>query len=368
MATVVRTTDVPRSLTGATSPAAADPKNPAGAAPESLLTPILNATRALGQEVSSLATTNLKRIGLEEGAEKEARLKFLAVAIAVAIFAVVVGLVCLPAGIALGIVALWLLWSSIVDILHEAARGTSAEKTLNWLHAMTEEINLMCLSAGLLPFTSCDYYHEGRGNKFGQPIVLVHGYLSFASTWHAQLQQLEEAGLGPIYCVNISSFQSIEQGALELQKKVQAIQKATGRTDLSLIAHSKGGLVSAYYATQLAPLDGTTVTDLITLGSPLAGTPVAELGLGQDAREMTPGHPLNQRLRDALALCPEIRVSNIASETDEIVPLESALQAGDPSRHLLLKDKGHLGMLFSPKVGKHLVSLLRPGVSFAKPN
>ena len=105
------------------------------------------------------------------------------------------------------------------------------------------------------------------------------------------------------------------------------------------------------------------VTDLIAIGSPFAGTPVANMGVGKDAEEMRPDHPFNRDLREEIAKHPEIRFFCIASETDLIVPAQSALSATNrSSRKRVFKNIGHSQLLFSQKTTHQICRWLNRSV------
>jgi len=265
------------------------------------------------------------------------------------------------AAIPCALIATWFFLASSLTLLSHSVQNseTAASKGIRWLHAVMEEMHASCKAAALFPATLFSNYHVPLGDPKGRPILLLNGYLSFGSTWHSMRKRLATAGCGPIYTMNIGSFHSISEYASQVQRQVKKIEKETGRSDLAVVGHSKGGLVGAYYATQIAPKDGIAVTDLITIGSPLAGTPVAQLGIGEDAREMRPNHPFHSDLRDELGKHPEIRVYNIAAETDAVVPLASALYGTDRSRHKIFKDLGRLSLVFSSRAADQVASWLK---------
>jgi triacylglycerol lipase len=285
--------------------------------------------------------------------------KYFAIALVIAAIAGAILPVCLPASIALFALASWYLWSAAIIEINRAAEGTRLEKPMHLLHAAAMELNSAVASAALFPLTLFQNYHGPKGNLKGRPILLVNGYLSFGSTWQYQRQRLIEAGLGPVYTMNIGSGRSIITYAKQVQEKVSQIQAETGRNDLVFVGHSKGGLVSSYYATHLADPAKTEITDIITIGSPLAGTPLAYLAPGYDASEMRSGASFHQELRKKIQEHSHIRFSHIASEADEVVPLSSALLGEDRSRQMVLKDIGHLGLVFSSRVADQVCAWLK---------
>ncbi len=307
---------------------------------------------AMSADIAPIKATNF----INEGSKEEgfSSKKYLAIALVVAAVAVVMINICLVASVVLFVAAAWYLWSAVIIEANRVAKGTRLEKLICQLHAAAMEVNSAVAAAALFPLTLFKSYHGPKGDPKGQPILMVNGYLSFGSTWHYQRERLAKAGLGPIYTINVGSGQSIKTYAKQIQEKVKQIQKETNRNDLVLIGHSKGGLVSSYYATHLADEAQTNITDVITIGSPLAGTPLAGFAPGSDAQEMKSNAEFHQKLRDQMKKHPKIRFSHIASESDAVVPVSSALLGEDRSRELVLKDLGHLGLIFSSRVADQI--------------
>jgi triacylglycerol lipase len=191
-----------------------------------------------------------------------------------------------------------------------------------------------------------------------RPILLVHGYLNSGFVWDFHKNRLARAGIGPIYTIDLGyPFHSIRTYAEKVRDKAQQIAKETGRNDLTLIGHSMGGLVSYYYATHMAQ---GSVSEVITIASPLRGTHVAKIGLGQCAREMQIGSEFIQELQNAAAHSPHIRFYNIATQTDElVVPYTSSIFQSEPHRQFFIEDVGHASLLFSERVSDQLCKWLK---------
>jgi predicted alpha/beta hydrolase family esterase len=295
-------------------------------------------------------------IGKEEGFSSK---KYFAAALVIAAIAGAVLPFCFPASIVLFAIASWYLWSTVIVIADQAADGSSLEKPIHHLHAVAMEVNSGVAAAALFPLTFLKSHHVPQGDPQGRPILLVNGYLSFGSTWHYLKQKLVKAGCGPVYTINVGSGRSIVTYAKQVQKKIEQIQKETGREDISLVGHSKGGLVISYYATHLASPKKTKVVDVFTIGSPLAGTRLAYFGPGMDAYEMRSGSEFHQELRNKMKEHPQIRFIHIASREDKVVPLSSALPREDRSRKFVVENMGHLSLIFSSRVADLICSLIR---------
>lgn len=193
----------------------------------------------------------------------------------------------------------------------------------------------------------------------GCPIFLIHGYLNTGSVWDVQKIFLRGSGkgLGPFYTLDLGSpFSSIESHAQTVAKQAEQIAKETGRSELILVGHSMGGLVSLCYALTMAPPG--FVSKIITIGSPLQGTHVAKIGLGKAAREMERGSSFVKEL-ELLSKGTTIPIYHIGTKTDQIViPYESSFYPGPKKRCLLLSDIGHASLLFSKRVANQLAKWL----------
>ncbi|PIS02757.1 MAG: hypothetical protein COT85_01625 [Chlamydiae bacterium CG10_big_fil_rev_8_21_14_0_10_42_34] len=243
--------------------------------------------------------------------------------------------------------AIFLLWLGFIQVFNALAIGLPFERAVHWLHAMTFE-PLACFGVFVLRF--CPLKESHVGDK--QPILLVHGYGDHKNVWVVQKKRLENLGLGPIYTIDFGNpFRSIHHYAEKLKDKVEFIAKETNRSDLTLIGHSMGGLVCSLYATKLAP--GNTVTDLITIASPLLGTPLAKIAIGDDAREMEPDSDFIKNLRQAMQENRSTRFYHIATKCDQIViPGDTA--ATLDHEHVIYKDLGHVSLLYSGRVAKQI--------------
>lgn len=255
----------------------------------------------------------------------------------------------------------WLLCTFGIMLANHLARGSQTlwAKNIRQIHAAVVDINCSFASFFLFPAAFFSSYHGAQGNLKGRPILMLNGYLGAGSTWHYLRGQLSEAGFGPVYTMNIGSFESIGEYAVDVERKINQIKEETGRNDIALICHSKGGLVGSYYATKRAASNDVHVTDIVMIGAPLSGAPIARYGFGQDAQEMHPDHPFHRDLQKEIQQHPEIRFFQIASEADMVVPLTSALLGGEPSRQRVFQDLGHLSMLFSPRTADQICHWLR---------
>jgi len=230
---------------------------------------------------------------------------------------------------------------------------------IHWAHAMTFE--LLSFGCVLLtcPFPRLFLRGSCRENASrGQPILLVHGYLNTSAVWIYQKRKLENAHLGPVYTIDLGHpFLSIREYAEKVKAKADEIARREKRSDLILIGHSMGGLVSSWYATRLA--EAGRVTDVITIASPFAGTPVARIGIGANAREMERGSLLIRELKAGMGK-NKIRFYHIATKRDPLVipGISAALFNSAPDRNFIFEDISHASLLYSPRVADWITESL----------
>lgn len=241
----------------------------------------------------------------------------------------------------------------IVNRLADMSDGFLS-RLIHWIHALVFEAFALVVIWCARPVGYFWRLQSRQGT--GKPILLVHGYLHDSSAWIYHQHKLRAQGLGPIYTINLNHpFQSLTKYVEKVGMKVSQIEKETGRRDLILIGHSMGGIVCSLYATRKAPQD--TVTDVITIGSPLQGTHMAKLAIGPGGREMKIGSELLQELDLELRKNKTIRFCHIGAKTDEIViPHTSALPSSHLSEQFTVNDIGHASLLYSPRVAKKLIS------------
>ena len=190
------------------------------------------------------------------------------------------------------------------------------------------------------------------------PILLIHGYLHNSTAWLYFKKKLENANLGPVYTITLfPPFTSIKRLGDQVQRKAESIEKETGCKRLLLVGHSMGGLVSSFYAENLAP-EGK-VERIVTLASPLHGTRLAALGYGENIEEMGPETAFLSALRYKIAHS-NISYCHLASKLDNIiVPWDSALLERNTGKNRVIEDEGHLTILVSNKVIKQTIEWLR---------
>lgn len=175
-----------------------------------------------------------------------------------------------------------------------------------------------------------------------RPVMLLYGFGATRRTLSILEKRLQQDGystfsvnLGGLF--NTFNTDSIEELAHFVEKKVERLyRKYHFRSRLSIIAHSKGGLISQYYLKKLSGV--RRVKKLITLGTPHNGsvwaflmslTPVALVM--KSIRQMAPRSTLIKTLRQ-MPFPPGVKVYSIYSKDDTVSPFPSPVL--DETRHV----------------------------------
>lgn len=111
------------------------------------------------------------------------------------------------------------------------------------------------------------------------PLILLHGYKESASVWHTWEKILEDKTIP--YCTvafsqtsqNFDQCGSSSDHANQLGSIVAQVMNKTGKNQVNIVAHSKGGLDARVY---LDKSDTTNVANLIMIGTPNGGGPVED--------------------------------------------------------------------------------------------
>lgn len=214
------------------------------------------------------------------------------------------------------------------------AETTASLRTFNWLQPFREHASL----------------HQ-PASAIGVPVLLLHGYLCNRAVWRPFARFLAERG-HPVDAITMEpAFGSIDAYVAPIARAVTALQARTGATRIAIIGHSMGGLALRAYFGQ----HGTSaVTAAITLGTPHAGTRLAKLGVGANARQMRCSSEWLRRLASAEDSDVRSRMTVVLTHHDNIaVPQDS--QRLDGAECIELAGIGHLALLFDRNV-MHLVA------------
>lgn len=193
------------------------------------------------------------------------------------------------------------------------------------------------------------------------PVVLVHGALHNRSGFLLFKRALRRVGFRHVDTWNYNLLgHSVKDLAEGLRDHIFDVLHDTGATHVHVVGHSLGGLIARYYVQELGGHD--KVHTCITLGTPHQGTYAAIVARGKAANELRPGSPLLRQLKKgAREGSIQTRFVSFYSNLDSmILPASNAkiTEPGLDAHNVLVKDLGHLSLLSSRKVIRHVVRLL----------
>jgi len=184
------------------------------------------------------------------------------------------------------------------------------------------------------------------------PILLVHGYGVSRGCWWSLRRRLEAAGHTVATLSMVPAYTSMGKMVPQLKQRIEEVCQATGAKQLTLVAHSMGGLVCRSY---LARHGIEKVDKLITLASPHQGTELARVGLGRNAREMEPD---SLWLRDMAGETLKIPVSSLRNPYDNyVMPQDNQRLPG--ARDIELPATGHVAMLYNRQIADIVLAACR---------
>lgn len=226
--------------------------------------------------------------------------------------------------------------------------------SLAWLRFFLVEYWHLCVqNLVLIPFGLLFRIGESkRATRTAGPVVLLqHGYVNNGAVWYFTARALEKAGFR-VFSIDQPPFAPIDTMGELLDKRVQEVLEQTGAKQLTLVAHSMGGLICRAY---LRRHGGSSVDRLVTMGSPHHGTFHAYLASGPNGRQMRPGNAWLKELNECRVDVPFI---SIYSVHDTIIsPQDSSVVP--EATNLELSAIGHVSMPSGKAMRSHLLSALR---------
>jgi pimeloyl-ACP methyl ester carboxylesterase len=192
------------------------------------------------------------------------------------------------------------------------------------------------------------------GDGPGDPVVFVHGYFQNRANFIGLARAIRAAGLAPMYGFNYPWGMRVEQNAARLARFVEKVCGQTGRTHVTLVAHSLGGLVALEY---MHSLEGAQrVRGCVTIASPHAGVRWRGPLLGEVGEQVRHGCDF---LMDRAGRTIAVPTLSIFSSHDNLVhPPETSALTTRGGKDRLVADVGHLAILFDKDVTSEVVTFL----------
>jgi pimeloyl-ACP methyl ester carboxylesterase len=205
--------------------------------------------------------------------------------------------------------------------------------------------------------------------RLERPVLLLPGWLSSRRTFEVLERRLRREGYG-VLSLDLGGLRGallgggLDDVADRVRLAIDRIQAGHPHLGpLSIVGHSSGGLVAAYYVKRLGGWRRTRA--VVTLGSPHRGIPLGWLGrpLGPAARslaQVAPGSAFLARLGEG-AWPPQVRLASIWSRRDGVAPWPAGVieTHGLPQLANVEVDADHRGLLTRKRVYEAVLRELR---------
>ena len=186
------------------------------------------------------------------------------------------------------------------------------------------------------------------------PVLLLHGVLCNAGVWRSMKRRLGRAGIGPLYAPSYGPpLASIDLFADQVAGEIDRILAATGAKQVSIVAHSMGGIVARAY---LSKYGGAKVRRVITIGTPHEGSVHAWLFPGTSLGQLRPGNAWLTALPAPDDRSPPF-VSVWSWHDSMVAPQTSARLAH--GRNVEIVGVGHNALLTDPEVAQRVIEELK---------
>jgi pimeloyl-ACP methyl ester carboxylesterase len=180
-------------------------------------------------------------------------------------------------------------------------------------------------------------------SRCARPVLMLYGFMSTRRTFEVLERRLRRDGYG-VWSIKLGGLlqtfnsRGIDECAERVREKVERLYaRYPSMGPLTIVGHSKGGLIGRYYIKRLG--GDRRVKALITLGTPHNGTPTAYLGcatvglLAKSVWQMTPMSPFIRRLKIG-AFPRHVRLVSIYSKDDRVSPFPCCLLEDDGTGNL----------------------------------
>ncbi len=167
-----------------------------------------------------------------------------------------------------------------------------------------------------------------------RPVLLLYGFMSTRRSFEILEHRLRRDHFC-VWSMNLGGWMeafnthAVDELAERVREKIERLYlRYPQMGPLSIIGHSKGGMIGHYYVKRLG--GDKRVRNLVTLGTPHNGSPSAYLGIaayGMISRsiwQLTPMSPFIRRLKMG-AFPRNVRFTSIYSKADRVNPFPSCL-------------------------------------------
>jgi triacylglycerol lipase len=189
------------------------------------------------------------------------------------------------------------------------------------------------------------YLQAPHGDR---PVLLIPGVYENWQFMHRIARRLHEAGY-PVHVVKPLGYNRGELG--RMARLVAGYLREAGLHEVTIVAHSKGGLVGKQ--AMILPASAGRIRQMVAVNSPFSGSVYARLFLAPSIRAFS---PRNRGLRALAAdLSVNHRITSVYSAFDPHIPGGSHLPG---ARNIRLDTAGHFRTLDDPRLPEILLRTL----------
>ncbi len=204
---------------------------------------------------------------------------------------------------------------------------------------------------------------QSEAAKEKDPILFLHGMLGNGDTGNWLLENLKEHG--QVYktdmgtdlasTLDIGYEEEIKKRAQIVHDLILKILEETGKEHITLIGHSRGGVIADYLATSFPDLEGKIVR-VVTICSPVK----LDVKEGDDEKTLAKAKFMNelcQKVQNATQtqFLQFVSLNDLLTSEDQLLSLEEA------NDHVTIKESetfGHIGGMFSNYVVEEIIAAL----------
>lgn len=191
------------------------------------------------------------------------------------------------------------------------------------------------------------------------PVVFVHGYTGSASNWVTAQSVFRAAGWSDsrLFAYEYDSYGDNVVNARGLATFVERVKSQTGQSQVAIVNHSMGGLVSQYYLKVLG--GNTSVSHLASIAGANHGTTAAGACLVfTTCRQMYPGSSFIGQISSGDETPGSTRYATWYSPCDGVIlPYTSTPLSGASNNYVLCQT--HLGFLADVVVLADIANFVR---------
>ncbi len=199
----------------------------------------------------------------------------------------------------------------------------------------------------------CEGQDRGR-----RGVLLLHGFRCNRGLWQRWQGWLDAQGHPHVALSLTPPFASIDAYADQIEAAVRRLEQATGLPPV-VVAHSMGGLaLRAWRRAVKAPPE--RLHHVFTLGTPHAGTLMAQLSGATNARQMRAQSDWLQALAESESAAWWRRFTCVYSCCDQVV-CPSVLALLPEAQALAVPASAHLRLVHEPKVMEAVMRCLKQG-------